>query len=159
MLNKTVAIGSDHAGFRLKHAIIRFLKSKDYEVTDYGTYTDESCDYPDFASAVAQAVSTGKASFGILICGTGVGMSIVANKFPKVRAAVCNDMVCAHYARAHNDANILTIGARVVEEKEALSILETFISTDFEGLKGDGERHTRRLGKLAKIEKRNFAGK
>jgi ribose 5-phosphate isomerase B len=136
-------IGVDHAGFELKELIIGFLSSKGVRWEDTGTFGAESVDYPDFAFKVAQAVSSGRASLGLLICGTGIGMSIAANRVSGIRAALCNDLFTARMARAHNDANILTMGSRVVGPGLALSIVETFLETPFE--KG---RHLRRIKKL-----------
>jgi ribose 5-phosphate isomerase B len=136
-------IGVDHAGFELKELIIGFLSSKGVRWEDTGTFGAESVDYPDFAIKVARAVSSGRASLGLLICGTGIGMSIAANRVSGLRAALCNDLFTARMARAHNDANILTMGSRVVGPGLALSIVETFLETPFE--KG---RHLRRIKKL-----------
>ncbi|HEY4485785.1 MAG TPA: ribose 5-phosphate isomerase B [Nitrospiria bacterium] len=142
-----ILIASDHAGLDLKARIIAFLDETGRSVTDCGTYTRDSVDYPDYGLPVAQAVSEGRADRGILICGTGVGMSIVANKFPGVRAALCADPMTAKVSRLHNDANILVLGQRVIDEKAALEIVRLWMETGF-----DGGRHARRLEKIREIE-------
>lgn len=142
-----LAIGSDHGGFRLKEAIKTYLLAHDYEVTDFGTESEDSCDYPDFALPVAQAVAKGEYDKGILICGTGIGIGIVANKVKGVRAALCHDTFSAEACRNHNDANILTMGERIVGEGLALKIVETFLNSDFEG-----GRHQRRVDKIKALE-------
>lgn len=145
----TIAIGCDHAGFELKNEIISLLKDLSIECIDYGTKGPESIDYPDIGEKVSEAVSTGKIKKGILICGTGIGMSIVANKFPGVRASLCNDLYTAKMSRLHNDANILVFGGRVVGKDLAKEIVKTWVSTTFEG-----ERHCIRLDKITQIEER-----
>ena len=142
-----LAIGSDHGGFRLKEAIKTYLLAHDYEVTDFGTESEDSCDYPDFALPVAEAVAKGEYDRGILICGTGIGIGIVANKVKGVRAALCHDTFSAEACRNHNDANILTMGERIVGEGLALKIVETFLNSDFEG-----GRHQRRVDKIKALE-------
>lgn len=142
-----LAIGSDHGGFRLKEAIKTYLLAYDYEVTDFGTESEDSCDYPDFALPVAEAVAKGEYDRGILICGTGIGIGIVANKVKGVRAALCHDTFSAEACRNHNDANILTMGERIVGEGLALKIVETFLNSDFEG-----GRHQRRVDKIKALE-------
>lgn len=142
-----LAIGSDHGGFRLKEAIKTYLLDHDYEVTDFGTESEDSCDYPDFALPVAQAVAKGEYDKGILICGTGIGIGIVANKVKGVRAALCHDTFSAEACRNHNDANILTMGERIVGEGLALKIVETFLNSEFEG-----GRHQRRVDKIKTLE-------
>jgi len=144
-----IAVGSDHGGVDLKEEIINFLKSENYDVKDFGTNSKESCDYPDYALPVAEAIVAKEFDFGILICGTGIGISIAANKVPGIRAALCSDTFSAHATREHNDANILTLGARVVGPGLALDIVKTFLSTKFEG-----DRHQRRIDKITAIEKR-----
>ncbi|MDD5748580.1 MAG: ribose 5-phosphate isomerase B [Actinomycetota bacterium] len=157
MKEKLIAIGSDHAGFDLKERLKQEIEKMGYRVIDFGTDSSSSCDYPDFARPVAEAVRKGKAEKGVLVCGTGVGMSIVANKIPGVRAALCNDITCAKYARAHNDANVITMGGRLLKEDEALSILRMFLDTEFEGdARSGGERHRRRLAKVDELEKHYF---
>ena len=142
-----LAIGSDHGGFRLKEAIKTYLLDHNYEVTDFGTESEDSCDYPDFALPVAEAVAKGEYDRGILICGTGIGIGIVANKVKGVRAALCHDTFSAEACRNHNDANILTMGERIVGEGLALKIVETFLNSDFEG-----GRHQRRVDKIKALE-------
>ena len=136
-----IAIGSDHGGFELKQAIMKHLKERGDEYKDFGTYTPESCDYPDYGKAVARAVSKGDYTCGILICGTGIGISISANKIPGIRAALCGDCFSAEATRLHNDANILALGARVVGEGLAMKIVDTFLDTPF----SNDERHIRRI--------------
>ncbi|GAB4390084.1 MAG: ribose 5-phosphate isomerase B [Thermodesulfovibrionales bacterium] len=145
-----IAIGCDHAGFELKSAILKLLEEKGIEVRDMGTDGVLSVDYPDFGEAVSCAVSAGEADRGILICGTGIGMSIVANKFPGVRAALCAEPFSARMSRLHNDANVLVIGGRVTGLELAMEITRVWLATPFEG-----GRHQRRLDKIREIEKRN----
>lgn len=144
-----IAVGSDHGGVDLKEEIIKFLKSENYDVKDFGTNSKESCDYPDYALPVAEAIVAKEFDFGILVCGTGIGISIAANKVPGIRAALCSDTFSAHATREHNDANVLTLGARVVGTGLALDIVRTFLSTKFEG-----DRHQGRIDKIAAIEKK-----
>lgn len=140
-----IAIGSDHAGYALKQAVMEHLKARGDEFRDYGTYSAESCDYPDFAEAVSQAIIKGEADRGILICGTGIGISIAANRHKEIRAAVCGDCFSAEATRQHNDANILAMGARVVGEGLALKIVDTFLETEF----SNGANHVRRIAKMS----------
>ncbi|AGX41527.1 ribose 5-phosphate isomerase B [Clostridium saccharobutylicum] len=144
-----IAIGCDHGGFELKNEIIKFLQSEKYEVKDFGTYSTDSCDYPDIAFPVAEAVAQKEFEFGILICGTGIGIGIAANKVPGIRAALCSDTFSAHATREHNNANILTMGQRVVGTGLALDIVNTFLSSKFEG-----DRHQKRIDKISEIEKK-----
>ena len=144
-----LAIGSDHGGYELKQAVMKHLAERGVEYRDYGTYSSESCDYPDFGEAVGRAVASGECERGIVICGTGIGISIAANKVRGVRCALCGDCYSAEMTRRHNDANILAMGARVLGEGLALKIVDTFLDTGF-----DGGRHTRRIEKLAAIEGR-----
>ena len=144
-----IAIGSDHAGFDLKKEIISLLSDLGIESIDYGTNGLESVDYPDFGIKVSEAVSNKSIERGILICGTGVGMSIVANKFPGVRASLCNDLFTAKMSRLHNDANILVFGGRIIGKDLAKEIVKTWINTPFEG-----ERHCIRLNKIKQIEEK-----
>lgn len=144
-----IAIGCDHGAFRLKNEIIEFLNGENYEVKDFGTYSEESCDYPDIALPVAEAVAKKEYDFGILVCGTGIGIGIAANKVPGIRAALCSDTFSAHATREHNNANILTMGQRVVGTGLALDIVKTFLNTEFEG-----ERHQKRIDKISEIEKK-----
>ena len=142
--NEMIGIGSDHGGYALKQAVIKHLEDKGYAVKDYGCYSEESCDYPVYAKAVANAVKDGKVEKGILICGTGIGISITANKIKGIRAALCSDTFSAHATREHNDANILAMGARVVGEGLALDIVDTFLETEF----SNDERHIRRINQI-----------
>lgn len=144
-----IAVGSDHGGFALKNEVIKFLNKNGYEVKDIGTYDESSTDYPDFGLAVAEAVKNGECEKGIVICGTGLGISIAANKVPGIRAAVCTDSFMAKMSRAHNNANVLSLGARVIGVDVALDIVETWLKTEFEG-----ERHLRRINKISGIEKK-----
>ena len=128
-----VAIGCDHAGLTLKNAVIEHLKQRGFEITDCGTYDSASCHYPLFAQKVAEAVTSGAAEKGILVCGTGVGMSMAANKIKGIRAACVSDCFSAEATRAHNDANIVCFGQRVVGEGLAFKIVDTFLDTPFEG--------------------------
>jgi ribose 5-phosphate isomerase B len=144
-----LAIGADHGGYILKKEIVDFLsKIGNIEVTDYGTSGPESVDYPDYGRKVSEAVSSGAVDRGILICGTGIGMSIVANRFPQVRAALCHDNFTARMSRLHNDANVLVMGERVIGRGVALDIVKAWLETEFEG-----SRHQRRLDKIREIEK------
>ncbi len=149
-----IALGADHAGFELKEKVREYLRSKGYEVEDHGTQSVESVDYPDFAEKVATRVAAKEAGFGVLMCGTGLGVAIAANKVPGIRAAPCNDTLSAHLARAHNDANVLTMGGRLVDEATAQKILDTWLSTPFEG-----GRHERRVQKIAAIDQRHHSEK
>jgi ribose 5-phosphate isomerase B len=142
-----VAIGSDHAGLDLKKDVLDLLMDLGHEYADYGTDTPQSVDYPDFGEKVAEAVAGGKADRGILICGTGIGMSIVANKFHDIRAALCNDLFSAKMSRLHNDANILVMGGRIIGKDLAKAIVSTWMKTDFES-----GRHLNRLKKISLIE-------
>lgn len=143
-----LAIGADHGGVELKQEILKFLQSvNNIEVADYGTMTRDSVDYPDYGRAVSEAVSQGTVDRGILICGTGIGMSIVANRFPRVRAALCHDNFTARMSRLHNDANVLVMGERVIGRGVALDIVKAWLETEFEG-----SRHQRRLDKIREIE-------
>lgn len=144
-----IAIGSDHGGFRLKGEIIKHLKEKGIETKDFGTNDETSCDYPDFALRVAEAVKDKECDMGILVCGTGIGISIAANKVPGIRAALCGDTFSAHACREHNNANILALGERVTGSGLALDIVDTFLNAKFEG-----DRHLRRINKIADIEKK-----
>ncbi len=142
-----IAIGADHAGYALKETLVAYMRERGLEVLDFGTHSSDSVDYPDYARAVAEAVARGDADFGVLICGTGVGMSIAANKVPGIRAAAVSDVYSARMSRAHNDANILCMGGRVVGPGLAIEILETWLRTPFEG-----GRHARRLEKIRQLE-------
>ncbi|MGL4730711.1 MAG: ribose 5-phosphate isomerase B [Clostridium sp.] len=142
-----IALGSDHGGLNLKKEIISHLEKNGYEVKDFGTYSDESCDYPDYALKVAEEVANKNFDLGILVCGTGIGISISANKVPGVRAALCSDTFSAHATREHNDANILALGERVVGRGLALDIVDTFLKAEFQG-----DRHQKRIDKITQIE-------
>lgn len=143
-----VALGADHAGYPLKVQVLEYLKKKGYEVEDFGTFSDEAVDYPDFAQKVGEAVSSGKADVGIVLCGSGVGASVAANKIPGVRAALCHDTFSAHQGREDDDTNVLCMGARVIGSNLAFEVLESFLNARFSGL----ERHQRRLDKVLAIE-------
>ncbi len=144
-----IAIASDHAGRELKDDLIEYLTSIGIEPVDMGVNSDKSVDYPDYGIPLAEKVASGEIARGILVCGTGIGMSILANKFRNVRAALVNDVYTARMAKEHNDANILVIGGRVVGKGMARAILKTWIEAVFEG-----GRHQRRLDKIAEIEKK-----
>jgi len=140
---RAIAIGCDHAGLALKNALRTALEQRGELVQDVGTYSEASCDYPDFAHAVASGVASGRYRFGLLVCGTGVGMAIAANRHPGVRAVVCGESFSAKMSRSHNDANVLCLGARVIGPGVALEILDVFLATAFEG-----GRHAARVGKI-----------
>ena len=142
-----IAVGSDHRGFTIKEKIIELLKRLQHEVVDVGAYTSDSCDYPDIASHVASKVSKGEVDRGILICGTGIGMCIAANKFAGVRAAPCHDDLTAEMSRRHNDLNVLCLSADMLGEKLIDRMLEIWLKTQFEG-----GRHARRVEKISEIE-------
>ena len=139
-----IALGSDHGGWALKQEVMKHLDARGLEYKDYGTYSEDSCDYPVYGKAVAHAVADGDCDRGILICGTGIGISITANKVPGIRAALCGDCFSAEATRLHNDANILAMGARVVGSGLALKIVDTFLDTPFSG----DERHVRRINMI-----------
>jgi ribose 5-phosphate isomerase B len=144
-----IAIGCDHAGVEMKEALLFLLEGMGAEVLDMGTKGPESVDYPDFGEKVSRAVALGEAEKGILICGTGIGMSIVANKVPGIRAALCSEPLSARMSRLHNDANVLVMGGRLIGRSMAEEIARVWLETPFEG-----ERHERRLGKITRIEER-----
>jgi ribose 5-phosphate isomerase B len=146
----TIAIGADHGGFDLKQVIICHLKEQGKEMLDFGTYSCDSCDYPDYAVPVCEAVLSGQADFGILICGTGIGISISANKIPDIRCALLGDVYSAKVTRLHNDANVMALGGRVVGEGLALELVDAFLNTEFSG----EARHVARINKIAALEKR-----
>ena len=144
MAFKSIAIGSDHAGFDLKAKLVEVLRSSGYAVQDLGTNdATTSVDYPDFGKAVAEAVASGKADGGVVVCGTGIGISIAANRVPGVRAGLCHDITSARLCREHNDANVLALGARLIGDVVAKDCLDTFLNTEFAG-----DRHVRRVEKL-----------
>jgi ribose 5-phosphate isomerase B len=142
-----LGIGADHAGFSMKEDLKSFLESRGHELVDVGTFNEESVDYPDMARRVAELVRDGEVERGILICGTGVGMAMAANKVSGVRAASCSDLLSARLSRAHNDANVLTLGARITAPYYAREILEAWLTTPFEG-----GRHERRVDMIRKME-------
>ena len=143
----SIAIGCDHRGFGLKERIMAFLQNEGYSYQDFGCYSTEPVDYPDIAQKVGEAVASGSFDQGILICSTGIGMCIAANKIKGVRAALCHNVFAAQRARQHNDANVLCLGGEDVDTTVALEIVKTFLSTDFE--RG---RHTRRVSKIRALE-------
>ncbi|MCZ7525086.1 MAG: ribose 5-phosphate isomerase B [Acidimicrobiia bacterium] len=143
-----IAVGADHAGFRLKEQLVHLLKEWGHEVVDLGTHSEESVDYPDSARVVAEAVARGDAERGVLVCGTGIGQSIAANKVDGVRAAVVHDATTARLSRAHNDANVMAVGARIVGPEVATEALSVWLATPF-----DGGRHERRVKKIAAMER------
>ena len=145
---QAIALGADHAGFPLKEELKSWLIERGYEVVDCGTQSAESVDYPDYAAAVAGAVTAGKAGRGVLVCGTGLGMAMAANKVPGIRAAACTDVYTARLSREHNDANVLALGARITARDSAIEILEVWLAAAFAG-----GRHARRVAKLAAIER------
>lgn len=138
-----IIIASDHAGFRLKEKLVRWLVSNKYEVKDIGSFSEDSVDYPDYAHPLAEAVERGDFHFGITICGSGNGISMTVNKHQKIRSAVCWNEEISRLARAHNDANVCSLPGRFINEAEAIVILKTFLATDF-----DGGRHKRRIDKI-----------
>ena len=142
-----IAIGCDHGGFALKQEVMRHLDELGLAYKDFGTYSEESCDYPIYGEAVARAVADGECERGILICGTGIGISMAANKVKGIRAACCSDYFSAKYTRLHNDANVLCMGGRVVGPGLATELVEVFLHTEFEG-----GRHQRRIDKITAIE-------
>ena len=144
-----IAIASDHGGFELKQKVKQHLQEKGMEVKDFGTYDQSSCDYPDYAGPAAQSVAGGEAEKGIVICTTGIGVSITANKIPGIRCALCHDVTTARLTREHNDANVLAIGAGVIGENVAMDVVDIFLATMFSG----GERHARRVAKIAEYER------
>src|SRR5215510_2480068 len=143
-----VALGADHAGFPLKEDLKTWLITHGYDVVDLGTQSAESVDYPDFAIGVGSAITAGKADRGVLVCGTGIGMAMAANKVPGVRAAACSDAFTARMSREHNDANVLALGARITAREAAIEILEIWL-----GAKFAGDRHARRVEKIAALDR------
>ena len=142
-----LAIGSDHGGYALKEEIKKYLDSKQIAYEDFGTLTGESCDYPDIANAACQAIVSGRCDRGILICGTGIGISMAANKVKGIRAALCTNEFCAEMTRRHNNANILCMGGKVIDKETAVKLVDIFLHTEFEG-----GRHQRRIDQIAQIE-------
>lgn len=144
-----ISIGSDHAGFELKEKMKKFIEELGHEYVDFGTNSNESVDYPDFALKVAESVASKESDRGILICGAGIGMSMAANKVPGIRAALCTDPEMARLSREHNNANILTFGARLMDEDTVKEIVRVFLTTDFAE-----DRHLRRIDKIKEIERK-----
>ncbi|MEG0913286.1 MAG: ribose 5-phosphate isomerase B [Oscillospiraceae bacterium] len=142
-----IAIGSDHGGFELKQEIMKHLSETGVDFKDYGTYDTKSCDYPDYAEKVCAAVVGSEAKYGILICGTGIGISIAANKINGIRAALCSDCFSAKYTRRHNDANVICFGGRTIGAGLACELVDVFLANEFEG-----GRHQTRIDKIAALE-------
>lgn len=142
-MTQELGIASDHAGLALKNALREELEKRGIAVRDFGTHTADSCDYPDFAHAACQAIETGEIARAILVCGTGIGMSIAANRHPAVRAMVCSESLSARMSRQHNDANVLCLGARIIGVGTAIDIVEAFLDTTFEG-----GRHATRIARI-----------
>jgi ribose 5-phosphate isomerase B len=147
-----IAIGSDHAGFLVKEILRKHLESAGYAVDDQGTSSEESVDYPDFGKAVGERVASKQCDVGIAVCGSGIGISIAANKVPGIRAALAHDVTTARLAREHNDANILALGARIVTPAVALEMVQAFLTTPYAG-----GRHQRRLDKITQLERENHS--
>lgn len=147
-----VVLGCDHGGLNIKNAIIDYLKENNYEFTDFGCYTDESVDYPEYAYKVATAVAGADDTLGVLCCGTGIGISMAANKVKGVRAAVCTNEFMAEMTRRHNNANIIALGGRVIDEETAVKLASIFLNTEFEG-----DRHVRRVDMITAIEEGTFS--
>jgi len=143
-----IAVGADHAGFPLKGTLVEFLKSEGHEVVDLGTYSTDPVDYPDFSKAVGEALLSQKAERGLIVCGSGVGACVAANKLPGIRAALCHDSYSARQGVAHDDVNVLCLGARVIGPALALEVLRVWLSARF----SEGERHKRRLAKIELLE-------
>jgi ribose 5-phosphate isomerase B len=145
-----IALGADHAGWELKEEIKAWLLERNVELLDFGTHSPDSVDYPDYAAQVGEAVAAGKAERGVLVCGTGIGMAMAANKVPGVRAAFCPDLFTARMSREHNDANVLALGGRLTGRELALEIVEMWLRAEFQG-----GRHARRVGKVTELEQRH----
>lgn len=145
-----IALGSDHAGYELKQVIMKHLEERKIEFKDYGTYSADSCDYAVFAEKTARAVANGECTLGLLFCGTGVGISIAANKVKGIRACCCSDLFSAEMTRLHNNANMLCLGGRVVSPEKAIEIVDIFLNTPFSG----EERHQRRIDQITDLENR-----
>lgn len=150
---KTIGIASDHAGYELKQSIIEYLKDKNYVITDFGAFSEESADYPDYAHPLANAVESKDCSLGIAMCGSGNGINITLNKHQKIRSALCWEPEIAKMARLHNDANVCAMPARYISKEKAIEIVEIFLNTNFEG-----GRHQRRVEKISLLNK-NSIGK
>lgn len=149
-----IALGADHAGWELKDALKSWLIENGHQVMDFGAHSPDSVDYPDYALQVAESVAGGKAERGLLVCGTGIGMAMTANKVPGVRAALCSDPFMARMSREHNDANVLCLGGRLTDQELGLEILKMWLDTPFAG-----GRHARRVAKIAQIERRHLQGR
>jgi ribose 5-phosphate isomerase B len=149
-----IALASDHAGFPLKEAVRRYVESKGIEVDDLGPATTDPVDYPDYAEKVALRVAARQADYGVLVCGTGLGMMLAANKVPGIRAVPCNDTLSARFARSHNNGNVLTMGGRLLDEAAMRKIVDTWLATPFEG-----GRHERRVEKITAIDQRHHTEK
>ena len=145
-----IAIGCDHGALALKNALVERLTAQGHEVKDFGTYTEDSCDYPDFAAPAARAVASGECEKGIVLCTTGIGVSITANKIPGIRCALLNDVTSARMTREHNDTNVMAMGAARVEQSVAFQIVDTWLNTEF----SHAERHQRRIDKVMALENR-----
>ena len=145
-----ISIGCDHGGLTLKNAVVDWLKSNGYEVVNFGTDTFASCDYPEFAMKAAEAVANGECDFGIVVCTTGIGISIAANKVPGIRCALCSESLSAKMTRLHNDANMLALGGGMIGINLGLEIVKTFLETPF----SEEEKHVRRIGKIKAIEEK-----
>lgn len=143
-----IALGSDHGGFAMKQVVIKHLEERGIEYKDFGTYNTDSCDYPIFGKAAAEAVASGECEKGIVICTTGIGISIVANKVKGVRCALCSEPHSARLTREHNDANVLAMGGALIGPDMAVDIVDTFLDTPFSGL----EKHSRRIGEISDME-------
>ncbi len=145
-MKEIIPIASDHAGYELKNIVVKYLQSRDFEVKDFGTFSSESVDYPDFAHKVGSAINRGEYTRGIVICGSGNGVQMTVNKYPNVRCALCWNEEIASLARQHNDANIISLPARFIDENTALRLVDIFLNTPFEG-----GRHQRRVEKINKL--------
>ena len=148
----TIAVGADHAGWSLKESLKAWLLEHGHDVIDFGTHSPDSVDYPDYAAQVGESVAVGKVDRGVLVCGTGLGMAIAANKIPGVRAVACSDLLAARMSREHNDANVLAVGGRLLGREAALEILACWLETRFAG-----GRHVQRVDKIAALERRRGA--
>jgi ribose 5-phosphate isomerase B len=148
-----IAIAADHAGFTLKEALRERLSAAGHELTDFGAFSEESTDYPDYALAVAELVASGEAARGILVCSTGIGMSIAANKVVGIRAALAANQEAVQLTREHNDANVIALGAKFLSQDEASRLVDIFLTTEFSG----GARHSRRIEKISTIENRQYS--
>lgn len=149
-----IAVGSDHRGYALKEAVLRYLRSEAVDFKDFGAHSENPVDYPDIGAEVAEAVANGDFDRGILICGTGIGMSITANKVPGIRAALCSDSYCARMSREHNDANVLALGTLITDEKTSLDIVRVWLETDYPG----EPRHANRVAKILGVEEKYNGG-